>query len=151
MPAPESYYVSPLFRCLQTANLTFSGLKLPGERPFEPLVKEMLREVMGEHTCDRRSNRKFIHDSFPEWTIEPGFSEEDVLWRPDHRETWAEHDIRTRDLLDDVFANDRSTFVSFTAHSGAIASLLRVTGHREFKLPTGALIPVFVKATRQMR
>ncbi|KAK4541504.1 hypothetical protein LTR36_007950 [Oleoguttula mirabilis] len=149
MPAPERYYVSPLFRCLQTANLTFSGLKLPAERPFAPVVKEMMREVMGEHTCDRRSSRTVIRDAFPDWRIEPGFVEEDELWRADHRETYTEHDVRSQALLDELFAHDQSTFVSFTAHSGTIASMLRVTHHREFKLPTGALIPVLIKATRQ--
>lgn len=33
-----------------------------------------------------------------------------------------------------------------TAHSGAITSILRVVGHRPFRLATGAVIPVFVKA-----
>lgn len=146
-PAPQSYYVSPLFRCLQTANATFSGLELPEDRPFKPIIKEMLREVMGEHTCDRRSNRTTIHEAFPKWTIEANFSEADELWQPDHRETHAEHDKRTASLLDDIFSHDASTFVSLTSHSGAIASLLRVTGHREFRLPTGALLPLLVKAT----
>ena len=140
--------MSPLYRCLQTANLTFSQLKLPEDRPFKPVMKEMLREVMGEHTCDRRSTRSIIHEAFPDWTIEPGFSEKDELWRADHRETFAEHDKRTVSLLDDIFAHDASTFVSLTSHSGAIASLLRVTKHRGFRLPTGALIPLLVKATR---
>ena len=148
MPAPEAYYVSPLFRCLQTAHLTFSQLKLPEDRLFNPVIKEMLREVMGEHTCDRRSSRTAIRNAFPEWTIEPGFSEVDELWLPDRRETHAEHDERTRGLLNDIFAHDASTFISLTSHSGAIASLLRVTKHRDFRLPTGALIPLLVKATK---
>ena len=50
-----------------------------------------------------------------------------------------------RKLLDDIFANDDSTYMSFTTHSGSIASLLRVIGHREFRLPTGAVIPVLIK------
>lgn len=49
-------------------------------------------------------------------------------------------------LLDDVFGNDGSSFVSFTSHSGAIGSLLRVLGHQEFRLATGAVIPVLVRA-----
>ena len=148
MPAPEKYYVSPLFRCLQTANITFTRLNLPDDRPFKPVVKELLREVMGEHTCDRRSSRTVIHDAFPSFEIEPGFAENDELWQAEHRETDAEHDVRTLRFLDDIFEHDTSTYLSFTSHSGAIASLLRVLGHREFRLPTGGLIPVLVKATR---
>jgi broad specificity phosphatase PhoE len=41
IPAPQSYYTSPLDRCLATANLTFSGLALPSEEPFRPIVKEV--------------------------------------------------------------------------------------------------------------
>lgn len=148
MPAPEKYYVSPLFRCLQTADITFAGLELPDERPFEPVVKELLREVMGVHTCDRRSSRTVILDSFPDIEIEPGFAEEDELWRVDRRETDAEHDKRMLRFLDDIFEHESGTYLSFTSHSGTIASLLRVLGHREFRLPTGGLIPVLVKATK---
>lgn len=149
MPAPEAYFVSPLYRCLQTANLTYEGLELPEGRPFRPMVKEMMREVMGEHTCDRRSTRSVIHDAVPKWRIEHGFTEEDELWQEHHRETWAEHDVRTRRLLDDVFANDDHLFVSFTSHSGAIASLLRVIGHVQYKVPTGGMMPVVIKASKE--
>ncbi|KAI4245828.1 MAG: hypothetical protein L6R40_002356 [Gallowayella cf. fulva] len=40
-PAPESYYSSPLYRCLETANLTFADLDLPAGRPYQPVVKEV--------------------------------------------------------------------------------------------------------------
>lgn len=39
-------------------------------------------------------------------------------------------------------------FVSFTAHSGCISSILEVVGHREFMLATGAVIPVLVRAEK---
>ncbi|KAK3626441.1 putative phosphoglycerate mutase pmu1 [Elasticomyces elasticus] len=146
MPLPGEWYVSPLTRCLETANLTWDGFNGSSTKP---IIKEMVREVMGEHTCDRRSSRTVIHDTVPEWTIEDGFAEEDELWRADHRETWAEHDVRSRAFLDEVFANEEgSKIVSVTAHSGTIASLLRVTGHRKFPLQTGGMMPIFVKATR---
>ena len=148
MPASEKYYASPLYRCLQTANLTYSGLDVPSDRPFQPMIKELMREVMGEHTCDSRSTRTVIHNAFPKWDIESGFTEEDELWEADHRETDDEHDARTQKLLDDVFTHDDHTFISFTSHSGAIASLLRVIDHRRLKLPTGGLMPMLIKATK---
>ncbi|KAK3686399.1 putative phosphoglycerate mutase pmu1 [Vermiconidia calcicola] len=148
MPAPERYYSSPLFRCLQTAYATWSGLEVPADRPLRLIVKELLREVVGEHTCDRRSSRTVIDDAFPEAEIEPGFSEKDELWQADHRETHAEHDTRTQQLLDEIFSHDEHTFISFTSHSGAIASLLRVIGHQQYPLPTGAMMPVIIKATK---
>jgi broad specificity phosphatase PhoE len=150
--------VSPLWRCLQTADLTWEGVELPQQRPFRPVIKEILREVMGVHTCDRRSTRSEIVAGFPppKWTVEEGFAEEDELWEEEHRETWGEHDGRTQRLMDDVVGGsdaqegEEGAFevVSFTAHSGTITSLLRVTGHREFRLPTGGIIPVLVKAMR---
>lgn len=148
MPPPQSYYVSPMYRCLQTASLTFSGLKLPKDRPFAPVIKELVREVIGEHTCDRRSTKTYIHAAYRDWRIEAGFTENDELWQADHRETHAEHDIRTRKFLGDLFSNDGNVYLSLTSHSGAIASHLRVVGHREFKLPTGGMIPAVVKAIR---
>ncbi|WPH00967.1 Hypothetical protein R9X50_00380100 [Acrodontium crateriforme] len=149
MPAPCSYVVSPLYRCIQTANLTWTNLELPIDKPFRPVIKELIREVLGEHTCDRRSSKSFIQKSVPTWTIEDGFTENDELWQADHRETDAEHDVRSTSLLNDVFSNENSgAFMSFTAHSGTIASLLRVIGHQKFKLQTGGLLPVLVKATR---
>lgn len=47
-----------------------------------------------------------------------------------------------------MWAGDGNVWLSMTAHSGAIASMLEVLGHREFALETGGVIPVFVKAER---
>lgn len=41
IPTAQTYYTSPLTRCLDTANITFSGLKLPARHPFVPTVKEV--------------------------------------------------------------------------------------------------------------
>ena len=41
IPVPQTYYTSPLSRCLATANITFSGLTLPSREPFIPEVKEV--------------------------------------------------------------------------------------------------------------
>ena len=93
IPVPEKYYTSPLYRCLNTANITFNGLQLPAQQPFNPEVKELLREVIGIHTCDRRSSKTYIQTNFPAYRYEPGFTEEDGLWRPDVRETHSAHDV----------------------------------------------------------
>lgn len=146
MMKPQKWVVSPLMRCLRTCDLTWSEL---GEEGFVPEVKENAREVMGEHTCDRRSSRTVIHNAYPEWTIEDGFPEADEFWQADHRETHTEHDKRTQQLLDDIFNEEpKARVVSLTIHSGAIASFLRVTGHRTFAVPTGGLIPVLVRGRR---
>lgn len=145
-PRPQSYYVSTLTRCLQTANITFTGLKLPSEYPFVPTVKELLREHISIHTCDQRSSKAYIHNLFPDWTFEEGFAEYDELWDGVTAETNDANDARSKTWLDEVFSSDTSTWISITSHSGEIASTLRVLGHQEFALNTGAIIPVLVKA-----
>ncbi|KAJ5482639.1 Histidine phosphatase superfamilyclade-1 [Penicillium sp. IBT 31633x] len=144
IPSPESYYVSPLNRCLETAQITFQGLSMAGTDPFKPTIKELLRETMGQHTCDRRSLASDIAKEYPDYLFEASFSEEDRLWDPKIRESNEERNERLRCLLNDIFASDESSYVSLTAHSGAITSILEVVGHRRFALATGAVIPVLV-------
>ncbi|KAF3033148.1 hypothetical protein E8E12_003213 [Didymella heteroderae] len=144
---PESYYTSPLYRCLDTARLTFGSLDLPKKSPFVPTVKELLREGISAHTCDRRSDKTYIHQNFPSYKFEKGFTEHDPYWKALMAEPSADQDIRSKAVLDDIFSNDDSTYISITSHSGEIGSLLRVLGHRVFKLATGAAIPVLVKQT----
>jgi len=146
MPAPQTYYTSPLDRCCHTAQITFSNLTLPSDQPFVPTVKELLREVNGVHTCDKRSTRTYIHTTYPSYVIEPSLTESDELWSPTIRESDSQLDARLKSLLDDIFTNDESTWISLTSHSAAIGSMLRVLGHREFRLKTGAVMPVLVKA-----
>lgn len=148
MPLPERHYTSPLARCLETTRLGFSGLE-PGsaDRPFRPVViKELLRERLGRHTCDRRSTRSWIQSHYPEFEIEAGFAENDELWDPDRRETPGEHVVRIKKLLDDVFSTDDAELISFTAHSGTIRALYTAIGHREVWVGPGAMVPVLVKA-----
>ncbi|KAE8150079.1 histidine phosphatase superfamily [Aspergillus avenaceus] len=146
--APDSYFVSPLTRTLRTANLTFSGLTLPrGSPPFKPLVKEYLREGISLHTCDQRRTRTYIHNLFPDWPVEHTLPETDELWTGVRGETSAAQDVRSKTALDEIFrGNGTGLFVSVTSHSGEIGSLLRVIGHRSFRLNTGAVIPVLVRA-----
>ncbi len=125
IPVPETYYTSPLTRCLQTANITFSGLDLPSRRPFIPVVKELFREGISGHTCDRRGTKTYIQGAFPAYKIEAGFSENDLLWKPLQGEVPVDEDIRSKTGLDEVFESDDSTYISITSHSGEIASLLR--------------------------
>lgn len=142
---PQSFYTSPLYRCLATANLTYgAGLEL--KHGFQPTIKELLREGVSIHTCDHRSNKTYIHNSFPAYKFEPGFKEYDELWNGVTTETGTAQDVRSKALLDDVFTNDDSTYISMTTHSGEAASILRVLGHRTFSLVTGAIVPVLVKA-----
>ncbi|KAK4237156.1 histidine phosphatase superfamily [Achaetomium macrosporum] len=152
LPLPRRHYASPLARCLETCELAFAGLTLPSSGheaeipPFKPVVKELLRERLGVHTCDRRRTRTWIRENHPLFAIEDGFSEQDELWRPDVRETLLEHAARVEGFLDDLFVNDSETVISVTAHSGTILALYAATGHEEVKVAPGATVPVLIKA-----
>jgi broad specificity phosphatase PhoE len=124
IPLPQTYYSSPLLRCLATAYYTFSGLPHTPESPFIPTIKELLRESIGVHTCDRRSSKSTIHELYPEWPFEEGFAENDPLWVPDLQETNAAMVVRARSAMDDIFGADGKTHISISSHSGMIASLL---------------------------
>lgn len=145
IPPPDTYYVSPLTRTIETADLTFQGLALP----YKPYIKELVREALGIHTCDRRSTLSHLQTTYPHLTFEPGFSEQDLLWQRDYREPRSARRYRLATFLDDVFNSDDGQFLSMTAHSGAIGSILEVLGHRTFALETGGVIPVLVKAERR--
>ncbi|KAI7552515.1 phosphoglycerate mutase-like protein [Hortaea werneckii] len=146
IPYPQSYYSSPLTRCLRTANLTFADIPTPEYYPFVPTVKEFFREHIGLHTCDWRRSKTYVHNLFPNWNIEEGFAEVDPYWNGVTGETSDGQDKRSKIALDSVFSNDDHTWISITSHSGEIASMLRVLGHQSFSLNTGAVIPVLVKA-----
>jgi hypothetical protein len=126
--------------------VTFADLNLPADRPFAPIVKEGFREGMTLHTCNHRSNKTFIQETVPAVRFEPGFTEHDELWRSDMNESEEAQRARAKAVLDDVFATDAATWISVTAHSGVITKLLEQLGHRSFRLSTGQIIPVLVKA-----
>ncbi|RFU78647.1 phosphoglycerate mutase [Trichoderma arundinaceum] len=148
LPYFQSYYSSPLKRCIQTANYTFASLNLPHSHPFKPVIKELFREDISIHTCDRRSTKTQIHAFAPNFQFEEGFSETDLLWRgdQDQGETSAHQAARSKIALDDVFSHDDNTWISLSSHSGEIGSILSVLNHRSFSLSTGQIIPVLVKA-----
>ncbi|KAI0105250.1 phosphoglycerate mutase-like protein [Nemania sp. FL0031] len=150
IPAPQTYYSSPLVRSATTANLTFGSLPLPKTRPFKPTVKELLREGISIRSCDERSSKTALKALLPAFRFEDGFTEMDELWRgaDDEGETSDAQRRRTKIVFDDIFTHDDSTWISLTTHSGQISVSLSVLGHRAFSLSTGQAIPVLVKAQK---
>lgn len=113
------------------------------------MIKENLRERLGVHTCDKRSSRAWIENTYPSFKIENGFTAEDGLWEPDKRETLEEHVLRSTELLDDIFENDINDIVSLTAHSGTIMSLFTATGWKKIPVAPGTIYPLLVKGERK--
>ncbi|ROV89086.1 hypothetical protein VMCG_09858 [Cytospora schulzeri] len=110
------------------------------------LVHFRYMECIGIHTCDRRRTKSWIHEAYPDYEIEAGFTENDELWEADTRESMDAHIVRIRKLLTDIFEGDTENVVSLTARSGAIRALYAATGHREVWVGAGVMVPVFIRA-----
>ncbi|KIM58751.1 hypothetical protein SCLCIDRAFT_1054477 [Scleroderma citrinum Foug A] len=144
IPLPNKMYCSPLSRVIQTHKLTFRGLLPNG---CKATLVENIREEIGVEPCNKRRTRTDIERKFPDYLIEDGFTEDDELWRPDVRERHDDIDIRVRTVLEMIFRNDEERVISITSHLGFINGFLRVTGHADWALPTGGVIPLVVKAS----
>lgn len=118
------------------------------QRQLRPIVKEALREFLTDHTCDRRSSRSWITQTYPDYIIEDGFSEQDMLWSAETPETVEEHRVRKRMLLEDIFENDDAHVISLTTHSYAISAILNVINGPTFRVSEGTIVPLFIKAER---
>lgn len=106
---------------------------------------EGLRESIGLHTCDQRRSKFYLETTYPNYTFECHFRENDTLWGPVYEETSAQQTLRLRLVLDTLWAQEASVYVSVTAHSGTVAAILANVGHRGFRLQTGGMIPVVVR------
>ncbi|EGP90235.1 uncharacterized protein MYCGRDRAFT_91242 [Zymoseptoria tritici IPO323] len=132
----ESYYGTPAWNCYW-AQLTGNGsatwedakLTSPG------VLQAQIAHNFWKHQI------KVQKIPYPQ-----SLTEVDQLWNGVTAEDDTAHKKRMLALLDDVFTNDDHTWISFTSHTGTIATLLSVLGHQPFRLSTGAVIPVLIKA-----
>ncbi|PWY98513.1 phosphoglycerate mutase-like protein [Testicularia cyperi] len=156
-PLPTKLYVSPLSRALSTLeigynkvllnNTSTNGHLLSSPHNLTPQIRESFREMYGEHTCDQRRTKSEIHADYPDAAFQPSFSEQDTLWTPE-RETTDHLDARIKAALIDAWNESRpDQVIALTSHSGVMQSLFRVVGHYPVSPPTGAMIPLIVKAT----
>lgn len=150
MPLPCTIYTSPLARCLETTKLAYQDVMTQHGKPFRPVVKELLRERLTGHTCDRRSSKSWIAENYPDYCIEDGFVEDDRLWweHRDPAEGPDEHIERKQRLLEDIFATDGSPIVSLTTHSYAVTGIHRAVGCADYRVAEGTMVPLLVKAVR---
>ncbi|KAH6682248.1 putative phosphoglycerate mutase [Plectosphaerella plurivora] len=146
LPLPPSIYTSPLARCLETTRRVLSATYQEQGAEFRPVIKELLRERLTDHTCDRRSSLSWIQANYPDYVVEPGFSEEDTLWSSTRYETMEEHVARKQKVLEDIFNTDDNGFVALVAHSMAISAILGVLREENIRVRAGSTIVLFVKA-----
>ncbi|KAG9317783.1 histidine phosphatase superfamily [Chiua virens] len=147
IPLPEKLYTSPLSRAIKTNQISFENLLSPD---LKTTIVEIVREKTGVSTFNRRRKKSEIERDFPDYPFEQGFTEEDECWDPDTRETPEELDARAKKVLDMVFDDD-GQFISITTHHGFIEAFLRVCNHRPWKLPTGGVMPIVLKAEQQLQ
>ncbi|KDE09689.1 hypothetical protein MVLG_00093 [Microbotryum lychnidis-dioicae p1A1 Lamole] len=145
VPLPERLYSSPFTRAADTLRNTWHDILL--NKGLKPLILERLRETIGCHTCDKRSEKTIIRERFPTYDIEPGFSEHDQLWSADYQESPRQQALRIQQQLNQIFDTDPSTFISITAHSGVINAFFRVVEHPDVSILPGGFVPIVVRAT----
>jgi bisphosphoglycerate-dependent phosphoglycerate mutase len=62
IPLPESFYTSPMARCLATANLTFGSNSRWAAEPFSPTVKEVRIRSSLEHLKINAESLNYLDD-----------------------------------------------------------------------------------------
>ncbi|KAH9087677.1 hypothetical protein LEN26_019901 [Aphanomyces euteiches] len=134
--------VSPLTRTIQTADIYFN---LSSTELFPVDAIESARETLGVHTCDKRRPTSLLARDFMFVNWSRISSEQDVLWRADHRETSAEIEARCRVFLEEVFATVSETFVAVVSHGGFIRACMNVLEIPSYKPRNCEVVPVVVQ------
>ncbi|KAG8935787.1 hypothetical protein FRC02_006337 [Tulasnella sp. 418] len=141
IPVPTKLFSSPLQRAARTLELCFQGIPTT-----KPLIMENLREVLGEHTCDKRSTRSYLEAAFPTFEIEASLTEDDELWRADERETEHHLNERVKRALDQIFVTClQDTYLAIFAHGGVIRAVFHAMDHRPLAVKTGGVVPILLK------
>ncbi|KAH6893498.1 histidine phosphatase superfamily [Thelonectria olida] len=149
-PLPQTLYTSPLARCLQTSDLVFKPLMQAHSQPFNPKVKDLLRERMTLHTCDFRRPGSWIRENWPEYTLEDGFVEVDTFGRDGHFETDEEHKARKQKALEQIWNDVNGEFLSLTVHSYAIRAIQEACGGRPCRTREGTSLGILVRGERKL-
>ncbi|KAH6656480.1 histidine phosphatase superfamily [Truncatella angustata] len=147
MPLP-ALHVSPLQRCLRTSRVIFQDMSERQGQHYQPIVKEMLREITGRNTCNRRNTKSWIHENFPEVVFEDGFAENDELFDPDASETEQSVIVRQQAALEDIFTNEPNDFVAVTAHSVNGRGMMAAFEHEIVKMAPGSTMVFLLKGTK---
>ncbi|KAG8989457.1 hypothetical protein FRB90_002240 [Tulasnella sp. 427] len=134
IPLPTALFVSPLRRALYTFNYTFDGVV----ESRTPLIVENLRDAYGLRTSDWRHNKTWIHERFPRYEFEEGFTESDELWQEGKREPTEHVQKRVKGVLDKLFSLS-DTYLALVAHDKVLSATFNLTGHPDYDVPTGAL------------
>jgi broad specificity phosphatase PhoE len=161
-PIPSKLFSSPFTRSAQTLSITMDGIclyhndspkELLSSKKINPLIMEDLRETIGEHLCDKRSNKTTFLKRMDGWDFqfEPNFQHDDIYYRDDWREPIHKQALRANSFLQHIFNNNdynNDDVIYCASHSGEIKALIVATGHRQYIVPTAGMIPMLVKAVK---
>lgn len=117
-------------------------------KPFQPIVKEQIRERFTVHTCDLRRPRSWIEQNYPGYTIEDNVTEHDQFSGQKRWETDEEHNARKQEALEEIFSQDENEFVSLTVHSFAVMAILAVCKGEVFKIREGTSMAILVRGEK---
>lgn len=149
-PLPTAFFTSPLIRSAKTLELTFDGL-LSSDKEGKIRILECLREnFQDRHTCDQRSSKSVIMKEWQEedWIVDKNMDEEDTLFASNYKETTEIMTERVQDALSLIFDMAKTDdVINITSHSGTMQSLCRAVKHDDFKVKTGGMLPLLIKAT----
>ncbi|RKO82700.1 histidine phosphatase superfamily, partial [Blyttiomyces helicus] len=143
-PLPTHGFVSPLSRTLSTAqNIYTAETSLPN--PL--IVLESFREQYGIHTCDARRTRTELERLYPAFDYSRLEDDLDQLWDPEIREEVHHVDERVKRAVVGIFEEfPEDDGVAVVAHGGIVEAFFAITGHRDFFIAPGGLLPIVVKA-----
>lgn len=110
-------FASPLKRTLETAQIVFPKQRIA--------ALEGLREQLGVHHCDKRSDLSKTRCIFPSIDFTLLSSDEDVLWTT-NRETKFDLATRGRDALLDIFKHCQEDSVGIVSHSSFLYALVSI-------------------------
>lgn len=144
-PLPTKFYVSPLLRSIDTLFHTWRDIEIP-----RPIVIENVRETIGVHLCHERTTKSALESKYTDLDFEEGFTEDDLLAQKYStvREQLHQQFLRVDGVLQKIFDEDEDSIISITSHAGTIRGFITVIGHRKFTIPTGGMIPIVVKGTK---
>ncbi|VEU19831.1 DEKNAAC100815 [Brettanomyces naardenensis] len=161
LPIPSRFFSSPFTRAAMTLIRTWKGIaicedgedetRLEAKKRYHPLVKESLRETIGEHLCDKRGVMSDFLKNWGSWgfVLEDGIPDQDTLYRDDWRESLSGQSLRADSFLQDLFEQYPDDSIIYTAsHAGEIRALITATGHRQFAVTTAGMLPMIIKGTR---
>lgn len=161
-PIPTKLFSSPFTRSAQTLTITMNNICIYNDNESDkstindkrlfPLVIENLRETIGSHLCDKRSDKETFENRMKGWgfQFEDGFQHDDIYYKDDWREPVHQQALRANSFLQHLFDADdylEDDVVYCASHSGEIKALIVATGHRQYSVPTAGMIPMLIKAT----